>query len=86
MKNIKIYILFAVFCFVGCKAVKSWVGLGEEKSEQTEQSVSTKKIVPPTKVPITSKTVGNFLVYCVITLVVLLAIRYGVKMIKRKDE
>ena len=82
MKNIKIYLLCAVFCFTGCKAVKKLVGWGEEeKVEQVEQP--TKIIVPQThNAPVTLKTVTNLLLYCTITLVVLFAIRYGVKKLK----
>ena len=86
MKNIKVYLLFAVFCFVGCKAVKNWVGWDKEEIRQENKLNPTTKIVPPEKVPITSKTVTNWLVYSTITLAVLFVIRYGVKKFKRKDE
>ena len=86
MKNIKIYLLCAVFCFAGCKAVKKLVGWEkEEKVEQTKQP--TKIIVPPThKVSVTAKTVTNLLLYCAVTLAVLFAIRYGVKKFKQRNE
>ena len=86
MKNIKIYLLYAIFCFVGCKAVKNWSGWGKEEVKQENKLNPTTKIIPPEKIPITSKTVTNWLIYCIITLVVLFAIRYGIKMFKQKDE
>jgi hypothetical protein len=86
IKNIKIYLLCAIFCFTGCKAVKNLVGWDKgEKVERTEQP--KKIIVPPThKVPVTTKTVTNLLLYCAITLTVLFAIRYGVKRFRQKNE
>ena len=80
MKNMKTYLLCVVFCFTGCKAVKNLVGWGKE--EKVEQI-----IVPPThKVPVTSKTVTNLLLYCVVTLAILFAIRCGVKKFKQRDN
>jgi hypothetical protein len=86
MKNIKVYLLCAIFCLTGCKAVKNAIGWGkEEKVEQSNQP--TKTIIPPTnKVPVTSNTVINLALYCAVTLAVLFAVRYGIKKARQKDE
>ena len=86
MRSVRIYLLCIVLFFSGCKTVKRVFGF--EEGEQKQPSKSTPvKIVPPSpeKRAITSTTLSNWALYSVITLGILLAIRYGVKKITDKE-
>ena len=86
MKNIKIYLLCTILCFAGCKTVKRVLGIGgETKTEQTVSHPSGEP-QPSESVPVTTKTIWNLVLYCVITLVVLGAVRLGVKKWKEGKE
>jgi hypothetical protein len=96
MKKVAIFIFCVLIFFSGCKMVKAIgeaVGIGGDKKEQTTKTTKIvdkdgKVIIKPTpsKVPITSKTMQNLLLYCAITLVVLFGVRFGVKKLTKKDK
>jgi hypothetical protein len=66
------------------------IGLKKENETKSEPVVDENgkviKLPVSNNPPITAETVGNLLWYCVVTLAVLLAVRYGMKKFKRKDE
>ena len=88
--------LFCVllFCLSGCKiakAVGESLGFGGgNKTEQVQKTVKTPDgtIISPNgdKVAITSKTISNLFWYSVITLIVLFAIRYGMKKFSQRNK
>jgi hypothetical protein len=59
---------------------------GEEKPEPTtDKNGKVIKLPRSNDPPITAETVGNLLWYCVVTLVVLFTIRYGVKKFRKGE-
>ena len=73
----------------GCGTIKKITGWGSDEEEQTKgttNTTTTKVIPPPEKVKITSTTAINWVLYSVITVAILFAIRYGGKKVTNKKE
>ena len=80
MKKWLVYLCFIVVVLpLGCGTIKKIVGWDKDPAPSKENP-SKKIIVPPSEpIKITSTTLSNLALYSLVTLIVLFAIRYGLK-------
>lgn len=70
---------------LGCGTFKKIVGWDKEPSDSSQKNPPQKIIVPPSEpVKITSTTLSNLALYSLVTLMILFAIRYGLKKYNNK--
>jgi hypothetical protein len=88
MKKYSICLLGLVIAlFLGCNTIKKIIGMGDDKETLQEEKSQSEKIITPPKGPvkISSKDATNWVTYSLITLTILLAARYGLKKITKKE-